>query len=99
MVQQSARVKFTRTERVELCDLLDRVGPDAPTLCAGWSAQDLAAHLWVREADPLGAPGIVAKPLAGLTERRMAESKSRWPYAELVDRIRREGRSASDFCG
>jgi uncharacterized protein (TIGR03085 family) len=81
-------VTFARTERAELCDLLDQVGPDAPTLCDGWSAQDLAAHLWVREADPLAAPGIVAKPLAGLTERRMAEAKTRWTYAELVDRVR-----------
>lgn len=79
---------FAKTERAELCDLFDRVGPDAPTLCAGWSTQDLAAHLWIREADPLGAPGIVAKPLAGLTERRMAEAKTRWPYPELVERVR-----------
>lgn len=79
---------FARTERAELCDLLDRVGPDAPTLCAGWVTQDLAAHLWIREADPLGASGIVAKPLAGLTERRMAEVKTRWSFSELVERIR-----------
>jgi uncharacterized protein (TIGR03085 family) len=82
-------VNFARTERADLCALLNRVGPDAPTLCVGWSTQDLAAHLWIREADPLGAPGIVAKPLAGLTERRMAEAKDRWSYTELVDRVRR----------
>lgn len=78
-----------KSERAALCDLLDEVGPDAPTLCEGWTAHDLAAHLWIRESDPLGAAGIMAKPLAGLTERRMSESRSRWPYAELVDRIRR----------
>lgn len=83
------RVKFAKSERAELCTTLDGQGPDAPTLCEGWSTHDLAAHLWIRETDPLGAPGIVAKPLAGLTERRMAETKARWPYAELVDRIRR----------
>ncbi|OYO07381.1 TIGR03085 family protein [Enemella evansiae] len=82
-------MNFAKTERAELCDLLDRVGPDAPTLSGDWTTHDLAAHLWIRETDPLGAPGIVAKPLAGLTERRMAETKARWPYAELVDRIRR----------
>ncbi|NNG19012.1 TIGR03085 family protein [Naumannella sp. ID2617S] len=82
-------MNFAKSERAELCDLLDQVGPDAPTLCGDWTTHDLAAHLWIRETDPLGAPGIVAKPLAGLTERRMAESKARWPYAELVDRIRR----------
>lgn len=82
-------MNFAKSERADLCDLLDRVGPESPTLCAGWSAHDLAAHLWIRETDPLGAPGIVAKPLAGLTERRMNESKARWSYPELVDRVRR----------
>lgn len=82
-------MNLAKTERADLCDLLDQVGPDAPTLCGDWTTHDLAAHLWIRETDPLGAPGIVAKPLAGLTERRMTESKSRWPYGELVDRIRR----------
>lgn len=82
-------MNFAKTERAALCDLLDRVGPDSPTLCAGWTTHDLAAHLWIRETDPLGVPGIVAKPLAGLTERRMRETKTRWDYTELVDRVRR----------
>ncbi len=79
---------FAKSERLELCDLFDQVGPDAATLCEGWTTHDLAAHLWVRETDPLGAPGILAKPLAGLTERRMNETKLRWSYTELVDRLR-----------
>lgn len=82
------RMTLAKSERLELCDLLDQVGPDAPTLCEGWTTHDLAAHLWIRETDPLGAPGIVAKPFAGLTERRMAETKQRWPFAELVQRLR-----------
>ena len=79
---------FAQSERAELADLLDQVGPDAPTLCEGWSAHDLVAHLWIRETDPVGAGGIVARPLAGFLERRMAETKARWPYAELVDKVR-----------
>lgn len=79
---------FAKSERADLCDLLDKVGPDAPTLCGPWTSHDLAAHLWIRETDPVGAPGILAKPLSGLTERRMAEAKQRWSYAELVERIR-----------
>jgi uncharacterized protein (TIGR03085 family) len=82
-------VRFAKSERAELCDALEQAGPDAPTLCGDWTTHDLAAHLWIRETDPLGAPGIVAKPLAGLTERRMSETKARWPYPELVDRVRR----------
>ena len=36
-------------ERTELCDLLLELGPDAPTLCEGWTTADLAAHLVLRE--------------------------------------------------
>jgi uncharacterized protein (TIGR03085 family) len=36
-------------ERRAICDLLLEVGPDAPTLCAGWTTADLAAHLVLRE--------------------------------------------------
>ena len=46
-------------ERRELCDLLEEVGPDAPTLCEGWTTFDLAAHLAVRERDLRAAPGIL----------------------------------------
>jgi uncharacterized protein (TIGR03085 family) len=81
-------VTFAKSERADLCDLFDQVGPDAPTLCRGWDSHALAAHLWIRENDPLGASGIVAKPLSGLNERRMAEVRQRWEFSELVDRIR-----------
>jgi uncharacterized protein (TIGR03085 family) len=36
-------------ERAELCDLLLELGPDAPTLCEGWTTADIAAHLVLRE--------------------------------------------------
>ena len=81
-------VTFAKSERAALCALLDQVGPDAPTLCEGWLAHDLAAHIWLRETDPISTAGTVAKPLAGLVERRMADVKQRWPFTELVARIR-----------
>jgi uncharacterized protein (TIGR03085 family) len=81
-------VTFAKSERAELCDLLDRVGPDAATLCQGWDAHDLAAHLLIRETDPVGVSAMVAKPLSGLYERRIAEVKQRWPFSDLVDRVR-----------
>src|SRR5262249_52743320 len=40
---------FDAVERAELCDLLDELGPDAPTLLDGWTTRDLAAHLVLRE--------------------------------------------------
>ena len=64
-------------ERRELCDLLLELGPDAPTLCAGWTTADLAAHLLLREhfhrwSDALraaekakGLPAMVARLRAG----------------------------------
>jgi uncharacterized protein (TIGR03085 family) len=81
-------VTFAKSERAELCDLFDLVGPDAPTLCDGWRAHDLAVHLWIRETDPVGVSGMLAKPLSGLLERRMADTKQRWEFPELVNKIR-----------
>ena len=79
---------FAKSERVELCDLLETVGPEAPTLCNGWDTHDLAAHLWIRETDPVGVTGMLARPLSGLLDRRMADTRQRWEFGELVDRIR-----------
>jgi uncharacterized protein (TIGR03085 family) len=36
-------------ERLQVCDLLLELGPEAPTLCEGWTTADLAAHLVLRE--------------------------------------------------
>ena len=46
------------TERAALCDLLDQLGPDAPTLCTGWTTRDLATHLYVRDRNPRAWAGI-----------------------------------------
>ncbi len=74
-------------EREALCDLLLEVGPDAPTLCEGWTARDLAAHLVVRERRPDGAAGIVIGPLSSYGEKvRRAEAER--PWEELVRRVR-----------
>lgn len=76
-----------QTERAALCDLLVEVGPDAPTLCAGWTTRDLAAHLVVRERRPDAAVGIVAAPFHRYGERiRLAEARRSW--ADLVNRVR-----------
>lgn len=79
---------YSREERTALCDLLEQVGPEAPTLCAGWSTRDLAAHLFVRERRPLAAPGIALQPLAQLVDRSMAAAQERYEFAELVAKLR-----------
>src|ERR1700743_2358756 len=62
-------VTYARDERLALCALLDRTGPDAPTLCEGWRTGDLAAHLVLREHRPDAAVGIMGGPLAGPPRR------------------------------
>src|SRR5262245_36908412 len=70
-------------ERAELCDLFRVVGPDAPTLCSGWTTRDLAAHLVVRERRPDAAAGIVIPALAGHGEK-VRRAVAAQPWAELV---------------
>jgi uncharacterized protein (TIGR03085 family) len=48
----AAMTTFAADERRALCDTLLRTGPDAPTLCEGWTTRDLAAHLVLRERRP-----------------------------------------------
>ncbi|GAA2035483.1 TIGR03085 family metal-binding protein [Pseudokineococcus marinus] len=74
------------SERAVLVEELGRCGPDAPTLCAGWTARDLAAHLVVRERRPDAALGIVVTPLAGHGERVRAAVAAR-PFDVLLDLV------------
>ena len=78
---------FARAERPALCDTLEAVGPDAPTLDAGWAARDLAAHLVLRESRPDAAPGILLTLLGGWTDR-VQRSLARRPWPELVQQLR-----------
>ncbi|WP_433442044.1 TIGR03085 family metal-binding protein [Nonomuraea sp. CA-141351] len=80
-----------RDERSALCDLFDRLGPDAPTLCTGWNTYDLAAHLVLRERRPDAMGGIAIKPLAGYTASVQNGLKARHPYPELVGLVRKPG--------
>jgi uncharacterized protein (TIGR03085 family) len=78
-------------ERAQLCARFDELGPDAPTLCEGWSTADLAAHLAVRERNLLAGPGIVAgdkiPALGRVTERAMEREKAKG-YDRVVERVR-----------
>ena len=79
---------YAQTERHALADALIAAGPDAPTLCEGWTAADLAAHLVIRENRPDAAVGIMFKPTARWTERVQEGYRDRRPFAALVDQIR-----------
>ncbi|MFJ6668572.1 MULTISPECIES: TIGR03085 family metal-binding protein [unclassified Streptomyces] len=78
---------FAKRERLLFADLLETVGPDAPTLCEGWRTRDLAAHVIVRERRPDAAGGALVKRLAPRLEKVMAEYTAR-PYEELIRLIR-----------
>jgi uncharacterized protein (TIGR03085 family) len=75
------------SERASLSDLLDRVGPDAPTLCEGWLTRDLTAHLVVRESRPDAVLGVVIRPLSGWTAR-VQKKFARGDFTDLVNRLR-----------
>ena len=79
--------QHARRERQELAELMLALGPDAPTLCEGWTTRDLAAHLVVRESRPDAAAGIVVAPLSGWTERVQRSAATR-PWPELVRSVR-----------
>ena len=71
-----------------MCALLDKAGPDAPTLCEGWQTSDLAAHLVLREHRPDAAIGILGGPMARYTARTQQKLAARTPYPMLVETIR-----------
>lgn len=79
---------FSRDERLALADLLERVGPDAPTLCEGWQTLDLAGHLVMRETRPDAAAGVLGGPLAGHTARVQQRLAEKLGYTGLIQAFR-----------
>ena len=76
------------TERQAFSDALLQVGADAPTLCAGWTAYDLASHCWVRERSVKALLGIGLARFAPLAEQEMADVRERLGFVELASRLR-----------
>jgi uncharacterized protein (TIGR03085 family) len=75
-------------ERLALCDLFLEVGPDAPTLCEGWSSGDLAAHLVIRERRLDTMPGVLLRPFAAYTNRVLQATRAGTSWEDLVARLR-----------
>lgn len=77
----------SQQERAAIVATFEIVGPDAATLCEGWTARDLAAHLVLRERRLDATAGIMLSPLAGYTAKvqdHIAKSKS---FDELVTMV------------
>ena len=77
---------IARYERTRLADLAEELGPDAPTLCDGWTVRDLVVHLLVRERSPAAA-GILVRPLSGVLDTVSARHARR-DFATLVEELR-----------
>lgn len=69
-----------RHERAALCATLTASGPNAPTLCEGWTARDLLHHLILREAGM-----TVSGPRA---RRELTAALRDDPWEALIDRFR-----------
>ena len=78
-------MSVVQRERAALVEILRAVGPDAPTLCEGWTTRDLVAHLVVRERRPDAVPGLVFGPLASYTARLQNRLTTSTKWEDLVD--------------
>jgi uncharacterized protein (TIGR03085 family) len=82
------------TERVALADLLEELGPDAPTVDEGWTTAHLAAHLVTRDRRPDAQPGYALEttpfggPLAAWAHAAEDRLRRGTPYADLVAQVR-----------
>ena len=80
-------MSVARRERAALVATMRETGPDAPTLCEGWTTRDLAAHLVVRERRLDAAPGILVPALAGYTAKVQEQVTASNDWAELIDKL------------
>jgi uncharacterized protein (TIGR03085 family) len=74
-------------ERAALVATLSSAGPDAPTLCEGWSTRDLAAHLYIRERRLDSSAGILIPAFSSYTEKVQNEVASDIPFDRVVDKV------------
>lgn len=76
------------TQRNKLCDLLDSLNDEqwqATTMCEGWDAGDIAAHMLVREREPWYSVGLVIPQLGDMHTSRMAVRKAAGRAAMIAD--------------
>lgn len=74
---------FSVKERQRLVTSFLELGGDAPTLCDGWTAHHLAAHLLIRESQPLATLGMFVPALQPILRRAMKKQLQR-PFSDVV---------------
>lgn len=83
---------FARAERLSVAALLREMGPDAPTMCEGWTTLDLAVHLVIRDRYPAALPANASDKagkvefFAKRTAMRESELKA-LPWEKLVGMV------------
>jgi uncharacterized protein (TIGR03085 family) len=84
----TSAVPVSQSERAALADLLEQLGPDQPTCCAGWTTRDLAAHLAVRDRRLDAMPGLaLGGPFTRWTTKVHARARSQ-SFGKLVGEVR-----------
>ena len=79
--------RFASSERDNLCDTFENVGPDAPTLCSPWLTRDLAAHLVIRERRPDVSAAIWLPAMRGRLQK-VQNGYAAGDWQQLVHEVR-----------
>jgi uncharacterized protein (TIGR03085 family) len=74
-------------ERAALVETMRATDPGAPTLCEGWTARDLAAHLVIREYRLDAAAGIAIPFFADRTAKIQDKVAQSGDWGGLLDKI------------
>jgi len=91
---ESTAATVAQTERAALCDLFDKVGPHAPTLAGDWDTHHLAAHLSLRESNPVQ---LISFVLPGGARQAVDDLVATSDYHSLIDTVRSGPPPASLF--
>ena len=75
-------------ERAALADALLGAGPDADTLCEGWTTRDLARHLVLREGNPEALARFAAAKVPALRGRLPGTDAPPRAYEDVVEQFR-----------
>ncbi len=88
---------FARTEREGFCSAALAAGPDAPTLCEGWTVLDLVVHVYQRESDPISGLAMLVPALSDLADRRKTELLATNGFTGVVELVRQGPPKLSPF--
>jgi len=77
--------------RDRLADVLLEAAPDAPTLCEGWEARHVAAHVVLRESSLVVGAGLVVPGMSARADRAIDTladtARTEGAYRDLVARV------------